>query len=389
MTTPEPMRSLVSASNLSRRKLCPGSALAEKGLPRLENPYSEEGTLLHHHDAFPLEDKSKLSLEQREILVRNDLLRSKFLDRALPELNIPAAAVPEKIREREFLLLDDDGIPVKSHGQLVPGHPDLIHWYPQQKIAIIFDSKFGRIPVEAAWMNEQLRFYFVVFCDYFPEVERVICAITQPWGGKENDFHSAEYDAADAPAFKKDIIDILRATEDPKAERHPSKEACTYCCAKGECRVAFKPAQELSLVHPDKLTAPELEALWDTMKLVEEVIDGIKLRLRWFVEHEPESVPSMYLKSTGNVRSADPEETFKLLVRQDILKGSTEERIGKFLSMCKFSVTEFEAWIKEDRDLSKSKAQEAVREILGDKLMETPKSKALARKVVGVHERKA
>ena len=141
-------------------------------------------------------------------------------------------------------------------------------------------------------MNEQLRFYFVVFCDYFPEVERVICAITQPWGGKENDFHSAEYDAADAPAFKKDIIDILRATEDPKAERHPSKEACTYCCAKGECRVAFKPAQELSLVHPDKLTAPELEALWDTMKLVEEVCtypDSVTtdmLMAHWFYEFQ-------------------------------------------------------------------------------------------------------
>jgi hypothetical protein len=147
----------------------------------LKVPYSEEGTLLHRLDANQDEPRGELiNQQQREVLERNESLRQQFLDRELPRLGISPDAKVVKFVEREFLLCDFDGEPLISHGQKVPGHPDLIYWYPDFLVAIIFDSKFGRIEVSPAWLNLQLKSYFVMFCENFSP-ETVIVAITQPW----------------------------------------------------------------------------------------------------------------------------------------------------------------------------------------------------------------
>ena len=66
------LRAINSSSKLSQRQKCPGSAHAEKDLPRQDNPYSEEGTLLHKLDANPYESRDCLTQQQREILERNE-----------------------------------------------------------------------------------------------------------------------------------------------------------------------------------------------------------------------------------------------------------------------------------------------------------------------------
>jgi hypothetical protein len=384
-TSPQILRSLNSASKIAQRKQCPGSAWAEKGLPRIDNPYAEEGTLLHHHDAHPEDDRTGLTIQQRGILTRNEGLRQAFLERELPRLGISPEAKVQIFREREFILLDEEGDPLKSHGEFVPGHPDLIYWYTDYLVAIIFDSKFGRIGVEPAWMNSQLKFYFVAFCDYYSP-ETVIVAITQPWMPKGNDFHSAEYSAKDAPEFKQELLDDIRATEPANAPRHASVAACTYCAACGQCPVAITALTEFSVQKVAELSPLQLEMLWDDVMLARKVDEAWGKRLRYLAENHPETVPNTELKSTGSLRNADAAAVFRLLVHNDILPGTPEERVLNFLSgFCKFSVSDFEDYLFETRKLTRPAAEAMVKEILGDLLKEKEKSKSLVRKVASVH----
>ena len=382
---PKPLRAVNSASKISQRRQCPGSAHAEKGLPPLENPYAEEGTLLHWHDAHPESDRSSLTAQQRSILDRNAGLRQGFLDRELPRLGIPADAKCVEIVEREFLLCDEDGDPLQSHNQSVPGHPDRILWYPDYLIAIIFDSKFGRKLVEPAWMNDQLKFYFVDFCDYFSP-ETVIVAITQPWAAKPNDFHSAEYSAKDALEFKQEIVDIIRATEPENAPRHASINACQWCAANGVCPVAVNAMSAFAVQKAAELSPLQLEMLWDEVLLAEQTADAIRKRLKYLVETCPESVPHFELKSTGSVRSIDSDDAFEVLQRNGII--GTDQSEFFIREFCKFSVSDFQSYIQTQKNITKQQSEVVVKELLGDLLVEKEKSKSLARKVSSVHERK-
>ena len=367
------------------RRACAGSAWAERGAPRIDTDWSEEGTLLHWHDAHPDADRSGLTPAQREIIKRNEGLREAFLSKELPRLGIPLDAKCTIFREREFRLLDHEGEPLMSHGEPVPGHPDLIYWYPDYLIAIIFDSKFGRNQVDAAWMNDQLLFYFVAFCDWFwPET--VIVAITQPWAPRPNDFTSAEYAGKDAPEYKQEIIDIIRATEHPEAPRRAGKDQCVYCAANGVCPIAVSAMSDFAVTKVQELSPAQLEMLWEEMEAAANTVKAIKARLKYLVETCPESVPNMMLKSTGNVRMADPLDTFRKLDTEGVLAGTYAERVNTFISaFCKFSVTGFEAYVQATKNLTGKQAEETTRLILGDLLKETPKEKALARKPQNLH----
>jgi hypothetical protein len=383
--SPQILRSLNSASKMSQRKQCPGSAWAEKGLPRLDNPYAEEGTILHHHDANPEEDRTGLTIQQRGILTRNEGLRQAFLERELPRLGIRADAKVQIFREREFFLLDEEGYPLKSHGEFVPGHPDLIYWYTDYLVAIIFDSKFGRLGVEPAWMNSQLKFYFVVFCDYYSP-ETVIVAITQPRMTNGNDFHSAEYSSKDAPEFKQEIIYDIMATEPANAPRRASVAACTYCAACGQCPVAITALTEFSVQKVAELSPLQLEMLWDDVMLARKVDEAWGKRLRYLVENHPETVPNTELKSTGSLRNAEALAVFNKLIQSEVFDGTLEERVGVFLGQfCKFSVSDFEEYLFETKKLTRPEAELMVKELLGDLLKEKEKSKSMARKVASVH----
>ena len=383
------LRSPNSASQMAKRKACPGSANAERGLPRIDTAWSDEGTLLHKHDANPDLDRSGLTTQQRGVLERNSGLREAFLALELPRLGIASDARREIIREREFILSDYEGSPIISHGMPCPAHPDIIYWYPDYLVAIIFDSKFGRIPVEAAWLNQQLKFYFVTFCDYY-NPETVIVAITQPWQPKGNDFHSAEYSARNAPEFKQEIIDDIRATEPPDAPRRSSKDACRYCAANGVCPIAVNDMTELAILEIQNLTPAALVMLWDEMEKATNTIKAIKSRLQYLVETCPDAVPELELKSTGSVRSADALSVYNLLMEQAALPGSnTPEKVAFFMqTFSDFSVPAFQDWLQTAKGITAAKAKATVKDLLGDLLVENEKGKSLVRKVESVHQKK-
>jgi hypothetical protein len=378
------LRAPISSSKLAQRKACPGSAHAEKDLPRVDNPYSEEGTALHYADAHPYEPRDKFTPQQREILERNESLRQQFLDRELPRLGIAPEAKVVKFAEREFVLCDSEGEPVISHGSKVPGHPDLIHWYPDYLIAIIFDSKFGRIEVDAAWMNLQLKSYFVMFCENF-RPETVIVAITQPWAAKPNDFHSAEYSFKDLDAHRQELLDIIRATEPLNAPRYASISACTYCLAAGHCPIAITAATEMAVVKVNDLTPEQLENLWDEIRLAERVIEHYYKRLEYIASTFPQTLKQIELKETGSLRVV--KKTSEAIIKLAETRLFDDNDI--ILNLCDLSIGRLEESVCNLKKINKKDANEWIEQTLGPLLELVKKQRSLVKKPVSIHQGKA
>jgi hypothetical protein len=377
----EALRAINSSSQLGRRLKCPGSALAEKGLPKLDSPWSAEGTLLHELDADPKKSRKDLDATQREALERNAALRQKFLDASLPRLGISEKAKCVHIIEREFILLDDDLEPVISHGDRVPGHPDHVYHYPEFKIAIIIDSKFGRIPVTAAWLNLQLRSYAVMLSDIY-DLETVLVAITQPWAKSPDDLHSAELSKADMPQYKREIMDVIRATESPNAPRHASVESCTYCAACAYCPLAVSTASSLAEVKVTEISIAELEALGPDIELAKKVIEAWSKRMKYVAENFPDQLKLYELAKVKERRSIENVWMACQILKDHGIIADETEFIKK---LAKVSVGDIEAKVVEDTKATSSSAELLIEKALGALIVKKPMERSLQKKTKSIH----
>ncbi len=367
-----PTRALNSASSLHRRQLCPGSAAAEDGLPDEPNDASTEGTLLHHHDANPQESRDKLTQKQRGILERNDGLRERFLAIKRDELQLHDE-VPVVFKEREFFLCDDELIPIEP---AFPAHPDLILWYRKAKTAFIFDSKFGRIQVQSADANLQLRTYGVVFNDECP-CDRIYVAITQPWLAAPDDFHAAQYCGADMPHFKKELLGIIAQTRQPFAPRRASVEACQWCKAKAGCPEAAKIIYELAVAKVNGIPIPQLEKLWPEAKRARLVIDKMEERLKVIARDHPDALQTLKLGGAGtNRRVADPQAAFKTLA---VLEGD-ELAVKLMMGCCDVSIPKLIAAVSESKGWKEDEAERWLESTLGEAITTTTREPQLVKK---------
>ena len=378
------LRSVNSASNLSRRQHCPGSALAEKDLPRVDSEESREGTLLHWADANPGEGQAKLDAKQREVVQRNAGLRAKFIAATLERLGIPQDAECKVLTEREFVLCAEDGEPVTSHGQPVVGHPDYVYWYPQYLTVIITDSKFGRIPVEKAWTNLQLRFYAVAVGDQFG-ADTTVVAITQPWAPSPNDLHSAEYGAKNLPDFRRELMDILAATERADAPRHPSIEACRYCLACSNCPVAVHAAMELAEVRVQEVTVEQLEALGPSVELAKKVCDAWYKRMLCIAKDFPEQLHKYELGEVKERRKIENLVMAKRLLEDAQIIPAGEDGWHKFCEWCSISLGDIEASHMLATQCTSKSAELTIEKILGPLITKKPMERSLVKKQVNYH----
>jgi len=365
-------RAINSASSVGRRKLCPGSAKAEKEAIEVADEqaqkYSDKGVLLHYHDEHPEVSREDLTEGERQVLELNKWLRDKFMAMQLAQLGIPADARHSVFAQREFFLCGDDGLPIEP---LVPGHPDWIYYYAEHKIAFIFDSKFGRIEVPAAECNDQLRTYAVQFSDeYF--CAKVYCAITQPWVAAPNNFHAVEYDETNLPFFKKELIDIINGTLSEDAPRRPSIEACRYCKAKIDCPESIKETTELAVLKISDITIPELEELGEQMERAQAVILAWERRMKYVAETRPDLLKKYHLKP-GAIKRVIPDakKAYTLLMDAGgLLADDTEQAGAEFASCCKVSPHELEVLVARNRKITGKDAKAKLKMALGDQMQE-------------------
>jgi hypothetical protein len=254
---PGTMRPTTTASNLFRRKLCPGSARLETGLPEEKTKQSEEGTLLHNYAGNKNLDRSFLSPKQKDLLELNDGLLGEIARRVLPDSNWWEATHSELHLENEF----------------ISGTPDLVVWH--DPAGWINDTKFGYKLVETADLNLQLRAYAVLLYDSAAiKPEKIFVSITQPRLSYDHRVSLACYHPEDIEASREQIKAILKESERPKARLIAGEDQCRYCKAKLICP-AFKEAfGALAEYHPsEEMTAPAKRAYLE--KRLAEVSDQV------------------------------------------------------------------------------------------------------------------
>lgn len=369
-----PLRAINSASNLHRRHLCPGSARAEEGLPEESSDEAQEGTLLHHHDASPELSRDGLTEKQRGILDRNAGLRERFLAVKKDELNLHNET-PAVFKEREFFLCGEDFSPIEP---LFPAHPDIIIWYRKAKVAFIFDSKFGRNPVQSAELNLQLRTYAVAFNDECP-CDTIYVAITQPWVAAPDDFHAAQYCGDDMPHFKREILNIIAETQKPFAPRKPSTEACRWCKAKSSCPEAAKILYELAVANVNGTPIPKLEQMWPEVKRARLVCDKIEERLKKIAKEHPDALTTLKLGSEGfNRRISDAVGAFEAVVYSEGI--NREAAISLLLGACEVSIPKLVERVAQMKQMKEEDAQRWVDTVLAEVITVTPREPQLVKR---------
>jgi len=135
------IRSPISCSSLHRRKLCPGSAAAEAACPEVHTADSDMGTRLHGIMAL-LRDPDRwrgIADADRLVCERADSLRDESLAALEAEHGLVGTEYVESFEVEIF---------IEVGGNRIPGHIDYLRWYPEARILVIFDYKFGTNPVE-------------------------------------------------------------------------------------------------------------------------------------------------------------------------------------------------------------------------------------------------
>lgn len=231
MSEPRP---LTSASNISRRETCPGSAFAEHGLPNGESEAASEGTMLHAHMADPNLDKTPLTPEQQKTL---EIARHSDLE-IFKVVEASAAArgpVDDYEEQKEIELWLRRGIK-PAFG----GHTDLARYYRHAKMLVIVDYKFGRVRVDEAESNLQLRAYACMGADKW-DCDHVLVAINQPRLPADQRLTVAEYTRDALRQAKAQLLAIYDTahnkdgTPREDAPRKAGESQCRYCRAQLQC----------------------------------------------------------------------------------------------------------------------------------------------------------
>ena len=229
-------RLLTSASNLHRREACPGSAFAEAGYPNEESDAAAEGTMLHALMADTSMDRTHLNGEQLKTI------------QAAEEMNLQLWKIVGEAMARRGQ--EDDFEPDQGHEvelwlrrgikPIMNGHCDHWRYFSHQKLLVIVDYKFGRIAVDEAESNLQLRAYAVMGAEKW-DCDHILVAINQPRLAYEKRLTISEYTREALKAAKAQLLDIYDkahnkdGTPREDAPRVAGESQCRYCRAQLLC----------------------------------------------------------------------------------------------------------------------------------------------------------
>ena len=316
------LRQTTSASSLSRRRLCPGSARQEAGILDQENEWTGKGNELHRL-YFTGERPEMLSAKDRETLDSADALTGKFLAAFREHAGIPEDAHYLDHRELPLMFsttLSPDGDVEYMHPlDLFPGHVDLCREWPDYGARAICDFKSGFGEVSEAEQNEQLACYAVMRQQERP-ARLTGVAIVQP-----NNFGprmtTALYDAAALETARAEILRIWNATLPPNAPLVAGEEQCRNCKAKVFCeayRAKFLVVDEYKTRAIDQLTPDELAQCMDAIRFANRIKDDVSARLVELISAG--QMPGWELKNTGSTTTVtDITGAMLAIVNQTVL----------------------------------------------------------------------
>lgn len=370
-------RALTTPSNLLRRMLCPGSARMEAGLPDEDSPDAAIGRLFHRYWTNPNYDRAFLSPDKRDLLDLSDRLMLDVLNRLAFETD-HAVFVEHTLTARD--------------GKLT-GTPDKVFYWSARKAALVADLKSGFAVVERAELNLQLRGYAVLVAEGAVPLEHVYVSILQPrlWSPDDR-VTMAHYVPEDVTAARRQVYDIIAASEAPDAPLHAGEDQCRYCRAKLTCP-AFRAAMSLPLAAFKSeldLSKAAREAFIEARlkECTDEQLEGVRAacKMAGFVEApandeartriEAGRFPNFVLGKPGEVRTVtNIRRAMALLILGRV---ATRDQI---LNICELSVKPLEEIYRNQHGGTWQQARDKVNKILDSVLAREPrKPKILPKK---------
>ena len=358
----------ITASKLERLSLCPGSLMAERGLPDRVSPVAEEGRRIHAELAqyFQGMPGSQDALIGQYISEANHLIESHTCGQ-------------EHLKFVEQRIVSVDGY---------SGQPDLVvTWGPlHNKCALVLDWKSGWIEQESSTSNLQLRAYAVLVA-YAYGCSNVFVALLQ----RNAATVVTHYDTEDLIKAREEIGEIIREATAPGALRTAGETQCRYCkaiaiCPEARASIAEaiaavdRRAQTLPLnVAPEALelmvqclTGDELAYIRDRKNVAEMVFRHTDDEIRRRLQDDPKSVPGWTLKPGNKVRRiTDIEEAIALL--DGIISPST------FYRCCNVSLGALEEAMRTNQGISVAQSKHVIKERLGEVIDENQNQPSIVR----------
>lgn len=298
-------------SSLERRERCPGSLLAEQGLPEETSPEAEEGTFLH--ECVALNRLDGLTTEQ-------------------------SSAVQSCIDFRESIKTSSEVVEAHSEFKLRAIGSDFEELYTgtadevvvtETGISII-DWKFGRVKVEEASSNIQLAGYALPSMQMFGK-DSCTVYVYQPRINA-----SSSYTFTNAMAILKYIEAVIAKCKHPNAPRIPGIRQCKHCKARHTCPELIREGNALVAVQKSiyEITDPNVLCdLYRKSKIVSSALKSVDKRVRDFMlENNGECGELIFKIKKGNREVTSIPEAFLLMKEYGI---SQEE----FLGCCSTSVS--------------------------------------------------
>lgn len=351
-------RATTSASNLFRRKLCPGSARLEEGLAEEESEFSEEGTMLHKL-FLTGERPDTLTIEQKEALDTADAHAREFFRELREHFDISEDEPFE----------DERDVPLGN--EWLTGHADYIRTWPLRGVCAIADAKMGFMEVDAAADNLQLVAYAVLRgADYTG-----VC-IVQPrnFGPRST---KALYKPNSINDAARQIREIVANSRTPDAPLIAGQKQCHYCKAKPICP-AYK-EKFLALERHDLPLAIEtvsneqLEQLHTAIAFAQKIARSVNDEMRERIEAG--QLPGWKLQNAGDITECtDPLGLMNKLIEE--VPGLTAKQ---FDDCRKVEWGKLEYIVGELLKLSERKVKDVIRPLATPFVTRTPKAKRIVR----------
>lgn len=290
---------LPSASGMQRIALCPGSWLAEAGMPTEEKGEGSDagiGTLVHAELAGA--SVEALSEAEKEVADRCRAIESQLLEAFAPFVQRSV------LREHRLWMVNESG------NRIASGQADAVFLFSGAR-ALIVDYKTGRLGAESATGNLQLRMLAVLLHEAMPHLANITVAIIQPLATPR--VSECTYSLADLIAAREQIVELLAEANREGAKRNAGEAQCKHCRARATCpeieRVTLALASQAETGIVDRAQLP---MLLEACATADKHIEAIRRLARVMLEADPDSIEGWRLKDGARVSSiTDPQGVYE------------------------------------------------------------------------------
>lgn len=333
-----------SGSNGPSYEKCSGKFKLEQGLPNETSSAAAEGNRIHEWcsdpDSIKLEgeelDLAKECLSQREMLL--GMVFNDYIDNP-----------PQYIIEKRLWY----------HRNRFSGKPDFIALRDGR--ALLVDYKCGRIPVERAERNVQLKWYVALVAHVY-NIKEIVVAIVQPRCSAST-LHSL--DKKGITACRNRVTRTLRRMEAPNPTLNPGPVQCKYCKAKAICPALQKKQESLATIKDAQAITPmQMSGILDFLPIIEDRCKAIKEHAKRML-NDGANIQGWQLTPASPRRSInDPEAAMTRLDSAGLIDPND------FLGACRVSVGKLQRAVGESMSVGPGDARRLVNNALGEVIEE-------------------